>query len=310
MATTTQAPSAAVAASNVSEIFLQRVFHYDPSIAFAVAAIAAFAAVTIAALVLTCKYGGKFMYIVFGTGCAEVLGYTMRVTAAQDASLGPYIGSSFFLLVSPIALALVNYLVIARLLHQVDKPVWMFRTLQPQQIARFFVTSDFVCFFLQASGGGLLAVTNPSVNNIGIAIVLVGLAVQLIFFTGFTWITYRVATQDEYLLKFVPAVRPVFVGLAITIFFLYVRNVYRVVEFASGNSSYVDDNEWTFGVFETLPIFLAFVTYLTFHFGRLLDCNEAQPRWIEQLEAARQQEGEMKSKSNSDDPEKKPFSSA
>jgi hypothetical protein len=196
-----------------------------PSIAFAAAASVAFAAITAVVLALTCKYGGRFMYIVFATGIAEVLGYSTRIIAADSTSLGAFIGSTFFLLVSPIALAPVNYLVMARLVRQVDKPVWMLCTLKPDQIARFFVTSDFVCFFLQASGGGLLAIADPNVNNLGAAIVLVGLAIQLFFFTGFSWITYRIATRDEYLLKFAPAVRPVFVGLAITIVFLYVRNI-------------------------------------------------------------------------------------
>jgi hypothetical protein len=69
----------------------------------------------------------------------------------------------------------------------------------------------------------------------------------------------------------------------------------------------VSANEWTFIAFETVPIFLAFVTYAVFHFGRLLDCNEANPRWVKQIEEARKQRG---NDGVQDEEKGKPLSSA
>jgi len=265
-------------------------YHYVPNIASAALDAGLFAALVLPLMILTFVYGGRFMYIVAATSAIESLGYGLRILATQEQALGPFIGSTLLLLMAPIALALVNYIVVARLVKAMGKPVPVCGiALKPSQISKLFLTSDVVCFFVQAAGGGLLSIGTEDMNQVGTAVVLTGLAIQLSFFFAFCWIVYCLRTRDEFELKFIPSLRPVFTGLVITISLLLVRNVYRVVEFSSGISGYVAVNEWVFNIFETLPIFLAVVAYAMFHFGRLLECASKNPTWIAELEALRRE---------------------
>lgn len=44
----------------------------------------------------------------------------------------------------------------------------------------------------------------------------------------------------------------------------------RLAEFSSGMTGYVATQEWMFNIFETLPIFMAFIFYAMYHFGYTL----------------------------------------
>jgi len=275
--------------------FNERIFHYQPTPGFSLGAAGLFFFLSLLICYQTCKYGGRFMYIVFVMGLCEMQGYVMRYEAGQNGNVGMFIGSQFFLLVSPIALALVNYLVVGRLMAHLNLPVRVLcKTFAAQSLARFFVTSDVMCFILQASGGGMTAITDPTMQNTGRGLVVAGLVLQLCFFSMFAYIVFVLRTRDEYVLKFVPALRPVFMGEALTIALLYVRNIYRVAEFAGGNDSYVATNEWMYIAFEACAILLAFVCYSAFHFGRLLECNAETPTWKAQLDAEAAERGVIK----------------
>jgi len=261
-------------------LFFIYTFHYVPMIPLAAVNSAVFGVITIILFALTYRYGGKFMYIIAVTGLAEVLGYILRIFATQQTSLGLFIGSSVLLLIAPITLALVNYMVIGKLLMAVNKPFWI---MQPRHIARVFLASDIVCLFIQGNGGSLTAITslNP---NIGKALILVGLIVQMAFFAAFTVVTCVIAVGKGFRLYSAPSLRPVFHGLWITIGLLFVRNIYRLVEFSSGTDSYIPTHEWVFTVFETYVIFLCLVFYAIYHFGRLMD--EKTTDWRQQLTSA------------------------
>jgi len=158
------------------------------------------------------------------------------------------------------------------------------------RIAKIFLASDLVCLLLQGAGGGLLAVGNETATSLGNAIVLAGLAVQITFFTAYLWIVLKLRFQHEFKLKHVLSLRPLFRGLFLTVGLMYVRNLYRIVEFASvaansySNPGYVPSNEWTFFVFESSPIFLAFVVYAWYPFNKYLGSNEERPRWRAELD--------------------------
>ena len=266
--------------------FFERTFHYAPLEFVAVAHASLFAAVTAVLLVLTLKHGGAFMYYAVFTGVVEALGYGLRAYCAAAPGLAVYITSTFMLLLGPITLALVNYRVVSILLAATGKKATFLGgrvSLSAKPIAKIFFISDVVCLFVQAGGGGLLAIADANANRVGTAIVLSGLAIQLVFFSGFTWILWQVATKHELGLTSVPSLRPVFSGLTGTIILLYIRNIFRVVEFASGSEGYAATHEWVFNVFETLPIFLALVLYAIYHFGKLLECRSDNPTWRAEL---------------------------
>jgi len=183
--------------------------------------------------------------------------------------------------------------VVGRILRQVNKPVKVLCILlQPEKLAKFFVASDICCFFLQATGGSLMAIQDVATQNLGKSIVLASLGIQIAFFSMFTYVVWFIRRNDEYncSAKQAPALAPIFVCLWITIVLLYVRNIFRTIEFGSDRTSYVDSSEWLFYVLETLPMLLALLAMTVFHFGRVMECNNStgKPLWIAQIEAAQQ----------------------
>ena len=64
--------------------------------------------------------------------------------------------------------------------------------------------------------------------------------------------------------------REAFICLYITSALIYVRNLYRIVNYASPTTSDIVTHEAYFIVFEGVSIFVCFVIYSAFHFGRVL----------------------------------------
>ena len=265
-------------------------FHFDPSIAFAAVVAVLFFIAGALAFYQTRKFGGgPMMKVLVGSCWAEMLGYILRIVAIEDITLTNYILTTLFILITPIFIALIAYLVIGHILRRVGKPIKVLcKTFTAESIARFFVASDVACFFLQATGGSMLAIQDTNTQNLGKAIVVGSLVIQLAFFTAFTYIVYRVNFDEAYLCKNVLALNPVFICLWCTIILLYIRNIYRTIEFSSGWTSYVDTNEWCFMAFESVPILLACYTLSAFHFGRLMEFKSLEKAlWIVQVEEAR-----------------------
>jgi len=127
-----------MATSNGTDFF-KYTFHYNPSVLPAILVIAGFSFVTIISFFLTLRFGGRFMYIIPSMGVVEIFGYALRIVTIEQKTLMPFIISSLFILVAPIALALVNYIVVGKLLIVSGKPIKIFgRELQPTRVAKIF----------------------------------------------------------------------------------------------------------------------------------------------------------------------------
>jgi hypothetical protein len=271
-------------------IFYARVFHYRPSLEAAIVCTVAFAVMTFMSLVLTCKYGGRFMYIVPATGLMEMIGFMVRIVliTAKEKTLMQYIMSALFILISPIALGLVNFIVVSKLLTVTGKPVRMLGRwiVQPHRIARTFFLVDLASFFLQGGGVGLQFTALP---DLGLAIVIIGLVMQLIFVFAFIWILHQISTDPSFGLSQVHSLKKVFLGLRLTVAMLLIRTLYRVIEYVTGFAGPIATREWTFYNFDTWPILLALLAYCVFHFGKLLECNGVRPAWIVEYEELQMQ---------------------
>ena len=237
-------------------------------------------------------YKSRFYYIIVGTGFMEVVGYGLRVRSAQEYDLMVFIVTSLCLLVAPILLAFVNYLVAGWLVMAAGRRVHIFCfEVSATKIAKVFLASDLVCLFLQGAGGGMLAAKDINVVQMGNAVVLAGLAVQITFFTAYFYIVLRIRFEHEFKFKYVPSLKPLFQGLILTVLLMYVRNVYRILDFGSIainswlNPGYIPANEWTFFAFESSPIFLAFCVYAALPFNKYLGYHQEHPVWKEELAA-------------------------
>jgi hypothetical protein len=252
-------------------IFFHYTFHYTPSYAAAVAAAVCFFVVAVLTSASVARHvnrkQGWYMTIIPITAVVELLGYDMRIATIIEAKLVPYITSTLFLLTAPIALAAVNYIVAGKLLRASGKSVGCIKA---NTLARLYLISDIVCFFVQAGGGGLLASKDMNMVNMGLSTMQFGLGLQMVIFTSFIGITIYMQRSAKFALGAVAEVRPVFHGLYVTSALLFVRNLYRLLEFSMGNDGYFITNEWVFYTLETVPILLSFVAYAWWNFDRLL----------------------------------------
>lgn len=115
--------------------------------------------------------------------------------------------------------------------------VWVhFRFLNTKTIATVFFLIDIVCIGVQGAGSAIVSSTlqqNGKASTTGGNIILIGLAIQLLFFASFTVVTaYVFHLQRTKASNKVPF--PVYICLTVTILLITMRNIYRVVEIAVG----------------------------------------------------------------------------
>ena len=135
------------------------------------------------------------------------------------------------------------------------------------QVAKFFFASDILCLAIQGGGAGLSSSLNSGDQNIAKALLIIGLILQLFFFTCFTAITVYINLNRKYGLRGVKEYRPVFICLYITIALMYIRSIFRLIEFSQGWFGNIATHEAYFYVFDFLMIFLCFVVFTALHFG-------------------------------------------
>ena len=166
----------------LNDLILLSAFHYIPSAENCYAFIVLFSCVSVVILALNVTYRRhSFNYILFVTGLLEVLGYALRLQILTKAEIGTLVVSEFLLILCPILLALVNYIVVSRCMQMRDKGVCC---IKPKVLSILFLSSDVLCFFIQASAGGLIA----KGNDFGVNLLVLGLVLQLVFFSLFIYI--------------------------------------------------------------------------------------------------------------------------
>lgn len=135
------------------------------------------------------------------------------------------------------------------------------------QVARFFFASDILCLAIQGAGAGLSSSMNGGDQNSAKALLIVGLILQLFFFTCFTGITTYINLNKKYGLRGVKQYQPIFICLYVTIALMYIRSIFRLIEFADGWYGSIATNEVYFYIFDFLMIFLCCVVFTALHFG-------------------------------------------
>ncbi|KAI8319177.1 RTA1 like protein [Martensiomyces pterosporus] len=212
-----------------------------------------------------------WVYILVGTAFAESLGYVFRTICVRRTTFGMYILMTLFLLLPPNTLALVNYKTVSKVISDSSAQPRQF-WLKPKFVTWFFFLSDVFSILMQGTGGGML--TKKDYQSAGKAIVLLGLTVQLFFFACFLTIAAYVWRQPVYAITPGPkdrspesAKNTVMRTIVATTVIIYLRNIYRVAEFADGYGGKIYRAEWAFYVFDTLLILIAFVFYVVFFIG-------------------------------------------
>lgn len=237
-------------------------------------AIAALAVFGLIAVVFTVRIflskSSRFLYLLSVTAVWECTGYAVRILCTDSIDLNKFVVMTLFLLLPPNALALVNYKAVGEVIRLSNVESKHFY-LRPKFVTWFFFSSDVFSLVCQGAGGALQA--SGTSDTIGIAITLVGLCAQLVFFTCFAWITHYVHRRPEYTYQVEGMENPkknLVFCLVITLAFLYVRSIYRIAEYATGYGGPIAKLEWAFYLFDTLIIIACFLVYTIYFIGNYL----------------------------------------
>ncbi|KAL4926193.1 RTA1 domain-containing protein [Aspergillus undulatus] len=215
------------------------------------------------------------------TPSVEAGGYFARIFSHYDTlALGPYIVQTMLILVAPPLFAASIYMTLGRLIVKLRAE--SLSLIPVKYLTKVFVVGDVISFLLQCGGGGYMAAGTLEAMDNGETIVIVGLAVQLLFFGFFVIVSaifhYRVKTAPGQNLQDTPQVRQweammyCLYGACILIF---VRSVFRVIEFVQGNSGYLMSTEWLLYVFDAVLMALQAALLLVAYPGKVLGTTNA-----------------------------------
>lgn len=207
-------------------------------------------------------------------------GWSARWAMINQPDLDTFKINQCFLVISPVLLAIVEYITMAKLLaisaanqsgdgDSSKTPAGILS----KYVAWAFTASDFICCLLQGSGGALYV--NPDKADLARLLLLIGLFAQLAFFSLFILLLVyvqfspRFGFRDSKLRK----LWPVFVALYATTLLLHFRNIFRVVEFQQGFDGDLARQENMLYIFDFAPIYACFLLYTVMNYGFWLGPN-------------------------------------
>jgi len=157
------------------------------------------------------------------------------------------------ILVAPALFAATIYMTLGRLMRATKGE--NYSIIRVNWLTKFFVIGDVLSFFVQGGGGGMMAGKSTSSIHLGQKIILVGLFLQIAMFGLFIaaaivfhirirkWPTQRSSHPE---LQWEKMMWCLYIASAC----IMVRNIFRVVEYASGNDGYLLRHEWPTYIFD------------------------------------------------------------
>lgn len=202
----------------------------------------------------------------------EITGYLGRVlSSSETSSLDFFMIQTLCLLVAPALFAASIYMVLGRLI--LDLRSATLSPITPSLLTTVFVIGDVLSFLVQVMGAGLLS--QAKYTNTGKTVILLGLAVQLIFFGLFV---VAAAVFHRRLLVQVPTLvlheeadlgwgrhirgwRGVMAVLYVASGLTFVRSLFRLIEYIEVHDGVVLSSEVYLYVFDAL--LMLGVVYIT-----------------------------------------------
>ena len=143
-----------------------------------------------------------------------------------------------------------------------------FSIISPRWCTRFFVTGDFICLNIQSGGAGFLP--HDNLVKYGNGIIVAGLALQVLIFTGFMYCCllfhrkFRTHLAQSGRTADIPW-ESVLWMLYVTSVIISIRNIFRLVEFIAGHESYLFLNEWPVYVFDGVLMLIVMVGFYVWY---------------------------------------------
>ncbi|KAL4860864.1 hypothetical protein BDV12DRAFT_191453 [Aspergillus spectabilis] len=242
-------------------------------------------------LYLTWRTKKKFCWVVT-MGCAWLtVGFGLRAKAAHHISgIGDFIPQSIIIFLGPLWLNGFIYMVMGRMVHMLLTRDRIYN-ISARRITLIFVILDIVAFFVQASSSGPMASDDPDTADLGVYIMMAGVAIQQAFISFFVVLAVRfhykliTGTRDsqrysmnENLVRGAESdsatVKPVIYtvpwrrllyALYLTLGLITIRNIFRLIEFSDGVHGYIAVHEAFFYSLDALPIFAGLTVMAVVH---------------------------------------------
>ncbi|KAI4192334.1 MAG: hypothetical protein LQ348_003187 [Seirophora lacunosa] len=245
----------------------ESLYPYEPSKVAPIIFLVAFLLSTLHHIWLNVRYRS---WRVTGTlpwgGIVFIAGFAVReVSAFYPKNLNLFIASAVLILVAPPVYALLNYIVLGRVLYYVPQ----LSPIHPGRVITTFCGLDVVVGILTGNGGARVANVNatPADINAGKGLLRASILLQLVAFFLFVLLEYvfhrrciNAGTLDSKdtanATKNANRVRGILYLMYISSVIISSRHVFRVVDVFQGNTGYLEQHEWPLYVFDGAFMFV------------------------------------------------------
>ncbi|KAH7207924.1 RTA1 like protein-domain-containing protein [Fusarium redolens] len=240
-------------------------YRFDPSTAAAVIFIVLFSITTIVHVFQMIKTRTWYMLAFCLGGISEIAGYVGRaINSTEDPgcwTLGPYVVQSVLLLIAPALMAASIYMILSRVILLTEGEVHA--VIRRRWLTKIFVVGDIISIELQSAGGSMMSGANEGNNlmKIGEYVIIGGLFFQLAIFGIFIVVVSifhrrmnRSPTDKS--LELLIRWRHYLTTLYVTSGFIWVRSLFRVIEYLDGNDGYLMRTEAFMFVFDATLIWI------------------------------------------------------
>ncbi|KAE8441664.1 hypothetical protein EG329_004585 [Mollisiaceae sp. DMI_Dod_QoI] len=245
-------------------------YRYDPSVAAAMTAVICFSATTASHIFQASRYRTySFIPLIIG-GFFDIIGYIARALAHNNQySLSIYIMQQLMLLLAPALFAASIYMTLGRIIRFTDGE--KLAPIPARWLTKIFVCGDVLSFMVQSGGAGIMA--NAKTMTFGGHLVVVGLLIQIISF-GIFVVTgglfhHRMARSPTPASLHAKWQKYMFTLYAASIL-IFLRSIFRVVEFSGGNDGFLMRREVFLYIFEGLFILGVMVAFNIVHPGEII----------------------------------------
>ncbi|EXK79078.1 hypothetical protein FOQG_16283 [Fusarium oxysporum f. sp. raphani 54005] len=243
-------------------------YRYEPSTAAAVIFVVLFSITTIVHVIQLIKTKTWYMLAFCLGGISEIAGYIGRaINSTEDPgcwTLGPYVVQSVLLLIAPALMAASIYMILSRVILLTEGEVHA--VIRRRWLTKIFVVGDIISIELQSAGGSMMSGANEGNNlmKIGEYVIIGGLFFQLAIFGIFIVVVsvfHRRMNRSPTNKSLEPSIRwrHYLTTLYITSGFIWVRSLFRVIEYLDGNDGYLMRTEAFMFVFDATLIWIVMV---------------------------------------------------
>ncbi|KAL3477754.1 RTA1 like protein-domain-containing protein [Aspergillus californicus] len=274
-------------------------YSYDPSVGAAIVFTVLYGLAFIGSVVQWLRFRPIVWLVMVTASAMEAIGYIGRVISTKDVtSRTPYVLQFVLLILAPVLMAGALYVLFGRIIFLVvpkDQRTFKICWVPPRFVTPIFVGFDVVALFLQVVGAIMITSGNGASQddidtfNRGRDLALIGVIVQIVAFGIFTIAAVRFNFTSKRFLKAAP--QPLFSpdqdadGFALQVqdkprkaewqyllravnfstIMILIRSIYRMVEFTEGHGGYINTHEWSFYIFDAVPIFPCVALFVWWH---------------------------------------------